>query len=100
MSTPDSICNERSAIFDQFRERYHQFHFKNFLDSESQAENATSESAAFPPAEPPPVPSEKSKVDSTDDEQFSIPSVFPGNGPSQRIVSKDEDNNDIISSKQ
>jgi len=100
VSTPDSICNERSAIFDQFRERYHQFHFKNFLDSESPAENVPSESSASPPAEPPPAPSEKSKIDTNDHEQFSIPSVFPENGPSQQIVSKDEDNNDIISSKQ
>ena len=70
VSTPDSVINERSAIMDQFRERY-EFHFKNFIESDgSSTENDEKLSAGK---------MENSK---------SI--VTP-----QKLY-KDEDNNDII----
>lgn len=89
VSTPDSICNERSAIFDQFRERYHQFHFKNFIDQDGPTGHGDGSNG------------ETIKIENTaaDIQSFSIPPVIPENGTNDKI-SKDEDNNEIIASKQ
>ena len=50
MSTPDSVFNERSSIFEQFRERYHQFHFKDFSE-ENEKTQPTQSSKTFTPPE-------------------------------------------------